>query len=87
MSEPKWEYCPNCASPWNPWAQKDEPSECWACGYKKPVNGELAKNEPIPDHCEAHPHYAAKGVPKEDCLTCWKMYRSAIDTHIKSIGG
>jgi hypothetical protein len=86
MSEPSYEYCPRCGSPWNPWAEKNA-DKCWACGYVKPVSGEASKPEPIPDHCEDHPHYAAKAEPKTDCLVCWEMYRGAIDRHIKSIGG
>lgn len=84
MSETNWSYCPICAVAWD--AYNDNPSKCWNCEYEKSVKGESVKPEPIPDHCEAHPHYAAKGIPKEDCLTCWKMYRGAIDMHIKSIG-
>lgn len=89
MTETTFEYCPHCGSPWNPWAENKEPVKCWSCGYERQTmkaNAEV-QPEPIPNHCEEHPHYAAKAEPKTDCLTCWTMYRGAVDRHIKSIGG
>lgn len=72
--------CPGCGTWWD--ATKNINEVCHYCGFDLNI-----LHNPIEhiERCEEHPKYEGVGVPKSDCLTCWKMHKEYTHNKVKKL--
>lgn len=74
-------HCPGCGL----WIDNKAIGKCHYCGFDWTTLDPREPPEPIPDHCDEHGKYEGIGVPKTDCLVCWKMHKGNVDGKVKEL--
>ena len=75
-------YCPECGCYLPEWDTKG--GKCGYCGFdaaKFVAHHEVEEEA----HCTEHLHYEGIGLPKNDCLECWKMHRQYVENKIQEL--